>query len=455
MRRTSLPLTTHHIQKDDTALTVPLRACCPDCVPITEESLKEGEEWQEKFSRGARRRRSASLDNSDSFLSSSPTTPRQLSRGFTAVTVNPSAPAVVISCTSPRYNKTSNFAITVDEVDKRRKSQEFEEDIKRLRQPYSSSPRSSPTFHSPNAPFSSAPHSPIYRPHEKDTSTSSTSSSISTSSEPNTPDYPPRRPKSSPIQEEDEDQLFPLPSPRRTPTSSPSPSMNASPSPSPSPSVKASPAPSPNASTSCLAPPSGLSASRESLPRTSPGGEGMLSRSLSRKSPHHDSEFAAQQASTTISPSPLSPPGTSKRSTSTQSSKPQPSPLLISERARATSGPVLSASPAQYSPQLSGVDTASPLTPGKAYPLPIPPSSSSAQRRPSAAKSASPPPPSTFPAMSTSPSSKSPPQSPVSPGKQRRPSFSLPYLKDALKGAGADVLRGVSSMGGGGAVGAV
>ncbi|KAI0700458.1 hypothetical protein BC835DRAFT_1304118 [Cytidiella melzeri] len=44
------------------AITVPLRPCCQECYPITEESLKEGDEWQEKFTRAARRRRNSSAD---------------------------------------------------------------------------------------------------------------------------------------------------------------------------------------------------------------------------------------------------------------------------------------------------------------------------------------------------------------------------------------------------------
>ncbi|KAG7440224.1 uncharacterized protein BT62DRAFT_1080973 [Guyanagaster necrorhizus] len=43
-------------------ITVPLRACCPNCYPITEKSLREGDNWETKFSTGARRRRSTSLD---------------------------------------------------------------------------------------------------------------------------------------------------------------------------------------------------------------------------------------------------------------------------------------------------------------------------------------------------------------------------------------------------------
>jgi hypothetical protein len=34
---------------------IPLPPCCPDCTKTLEEALKKGEEWKEKFSRGARR----------------------------------------------------------------------------------------------------------------------------------------------------------------------------------------------------------------------------------------------------------------------------------------------------------------------------------------------------------------------------------------------------------------
>ncbi|KAI0785912.1 hypothetical protein C8Q75DRAFT_773423 [Abortiporus biennis] len=60
-RRPSLPLP---IRPD--LVTVPLRPCCSKCFPITEECLKGGSEWKEKFSRGARRRRSASTSNEPS-----------------------------------------------------------------------------------------------------------------------------------------------------------------------------------------------------------------------------------------------------------------------------------------------------------------------------------------------------------------------------------------------------
>ena len=56
-RRPSLPLP---LRPD--AVTVPLRPCCRECYPITEECLKEGVAWEEKFTRGARRRRNSSAD---------------------------------------------------------------------------------------------------------------------------------------------------------------------------------------------------------------------------------------------------------------------------------------------------------------------------------------------------------------------------------------------------------
>ncbi|KAI0089982.1 hypothetical protein BDY19DRAFT_992920 [Irpex rosettiformis] len=56
-RRTSLSLPI-----SPNAVVVPLRPCCAECYPITEECLREGDDWQEKFTRGARRRRNSSAD---------------------------------------------------------------------------------------------------------------------------------------------------------------------------------------------------------------------------------------------------------------------------------------------------------------------------------------------------------------------------------------------------------
>ncbi|KAK0245054.1 hypothetical protein EDD85DRAFT_895367 [Armillaria nabsnona] len=117
--------------------TVPLRACCPNCYPITEKSLKEGDNWETKFSTGARRRRSTSLD------------------GITA-------PFNLADVEEALFRVN----VTVDEVDtlKQRRSQEIAS-------------------------------APVAMPH---------------------------------VEVEDEDQLFPLPLPRRSPGDSPIPSPKAS-----------------------------------------------------------------------------------------------------------------------------------------------------------------------------------------------------------------------------------
>ncbi|KAF7793320.1 hypothetical protein EIP86_004432 [Pleurotus ostreatoroseus] len=50
VRRPSLPLP---LRPD--AMTIPLRPCCKECFRTTEECLKKGHAWEEKFTRGARR----------------------------------------------------------------------------------------------------------------------------------------------------------------------------------------------------------------------------------------------------------------------------------------------------------------------------------------------------------------------------------------------------------------
>jgi hypothetical protein len=54
-RRPSLP--------SSPLLTIPLRPCCPNCFSATESAALQGDNWTERFSRAARRRRSASADN--------------------------------------------------------------------------------------------------------------------------------------------------------------------------------------------------------------------------------------------------------------------------------------------------------------------------------------------------------------------------------------------------------
>ncbi|KAE9411191.1 hypothetical protein BT96DRAFT_1670 [Gymnopus androsaceus JB14] len=156
-RRPSLPNSPPLDVLGKPLVTIPLRSCCTDCVTITEECLKEGEAWVEKFTRGARRRRNSSADSDCGFTPVAST-----HHGHKDVAV---------------IRLGSSASITVDEVDRRRRSREIEPDSSTGT---SSSPINIPTAHSA-------------------------------------------------IIEEDEDQLFPLPSPRRSPNSSPA--NSASPSP--------------------------------------------------------------------------------------------------------------------------------------------------------------------------------------------------------------------------------
>ncbi|KXN88571.1 hypothetical protein AN958_07090 [Leucoagaricus sp. SymC.cos] len=203
LRRPTLPI--YHRRQDEQ--TVPLRACCPDCVPITDQCLREGSLWKEKFTRGARRLRSASLDSSTTSGS--------------GISIGGPQKAAFVPGSFDAKMPSPTFAITVDEVDKRRRSQDN----------------------------SSAAAVPVVVGGDLDVITDSPSLIPP-------PHLVPR--KASPIAEENEDELFPLPSPRRSPTGSSSSSTRSSPRPSPrtSPGVspKISPGPSPNTSSSCLHP---------------------------------------------------------------------------------------------------------------------------------------------------------------------------------------------------------
>ncbi|KAJ3749025.1 hypothetical protein DFH05DRAFT_629237 [Lentinula detonsa] len=287
--------------------TVPLRSCCTDCVLITEESLKEGEAWVEKFTRGARRRRSSSADSDCGF-----TPVASVHQGHKDISV---------------VRVGSSASINVDEVDKRRRSRDVDAVPDFLAHVAGISPSSSPI----------APHVP------------------------------------SAIIEEDEDQLFPLPSPRRTPNSSPANSSSAS------------PMPSPNASTSHLS----SSASKE-FPKIPE--EGILAKSLMRKgrcekgllTPEADIAPTLPSILTSIPSEEVSPP-----SPSLQSSDATPPPSALSD--------TFFDSPPSVSPEMPPT----PTSPYRKY------------------------------------HSRSPERSRESPTKERRPSFGTTVLRatgDVLKG---------------------
>ncbi|KAK0491136.1 hypothetical protein IW261DRAFT_1413506 [Armillaria novae-zelandiae] len=75
-RTASLPMTDH---TGKSIATVPLRACCPNCFHAAERSLQEGDQWKEKFTRGAKRLRRASVDYSPSTASTSMSSEMNLS----------------------------------------------------------------------------------------------------------------------------------------------------------------------------------------------------------------------------------------------------------------------------------------------------------------------------------------------------------------------------------------
>ncbi|KAL9715632.1 hypothetical protein Ac2012v2_000075 [Leucoagaricus gongylophorus] len=206
--------------------TVPLRACCPDCFPTTEQCLKEGSTWQENFTKGARRRRRASLDSS-----------AVIDAVLVAGDTSGSCDARVMPSTS---------ALTVDEVDKHRRSQKFatadvvdsDSDIEGARSGLSLD--------------CSIPFSKYDQDH--DTASLLSDSPPLDLSQPHLQSYLIPLRNASPIAEEDESELFPLPSlcrstglsPRQSPRNSPWTSLGVSP--------KVSPRSSPNVSRSCLYP---------------------------------------------------------------------------------------------------------------------------------------------------------------------------------------------------------
>ena len=166
-RRSSLPA---HPQVD--VVTIPLRPCCVNCETVWEESRKEGEQWKEKFTRGARRLRSLSTD---------------------ARPVVHHRHGSLDSAHS--FERPPTLTIKVDEVDKRKSSGDSRLVV-------------------------IEPTSPIDLPADAErrhASDSSVPSCLNTLGRVKTP-----------IPEDDEDQLFPLPLNKRSPSASPIPSPTGS-----------------------------------------------------------------------------------------------------------------------------------------------------------------------------------------------------------------------------------
>ncbi|KAF8816921.1 hypothetical protein BYT27DRAFT_7247811 [Phlegmacium glaucopus] len=481
VRRPSLPI--YHRRQDE--LTVPLRDCCADCERITEECLKEGDDWKEKFSRGARRRqRSASLEHSDDPPMTIPTSPQtRYANSTTAFTPFSTEGSTSRDATS-RFSATTaaGFSITVDEVDKRRKSFEYNmEDtdfICTLSPPLGVTPppSSSPLFHSSAFPFTSSSASSRYtrvKPRDREVSSSSTASSISTTDE-----FLPvldNRLRSSPIEEEDETQLFPLPRRSRSNT------------PSPSPSPKASPHPSPNGSTSSL--PDRITPYLSSKWNSSSSQESVLSNSLSRKAQNGhlaaptasiitrsstingDSTISSPSPSPSSSPQPKHPlprlnipkaPTVGERAAGTPLSPKGPRPLATSKvlSTSSPSDPDNKPSSAKHVPSTisSNITSSNEISNQNTTPPPVPPTPISPSTNNNIPNVTPLPEPannnnnnnkSSSSNHTLSPSAQRPPQ------QKRKVSFTLPFIKagGAIRDAGADVLKGVSSISSGGVVG--
>jgi hypothetical protein len=312
------------------------------------------------------------------------------------------------------------------------------EELKRLRQ-------------LPASPFQVAPSIQSHSFETEPMQDASLSSIPSTPTETSPSDIPIRY-VSSPIQEEDEDQLFPLPSPRRSPASSKVPS--------PIPSPKPSPLPSPNLSVSSLSsipPPvpkgignsiSSLNVSATSLLSIPPPvpkyigtsssmnrQDGLLPNSISRKTSQPRDilrPYNPNQA-------PVLPPlsisngfsaafdwGSHDTSFMVNASrKPRPQPLILTSTTKTLGSSVPTS---QIQTQISSTRERKSLLTAYAKPLPTIPRSHYNPPLPS--------PPHT-------PSSPTPPRSPTrypASATPRKTPFPLPFF---------DVLKGVNSMSGG------
>ncbi|KAG1740793.1 uncharacterized protein EDB91DRAFT_1131486 [Suillus paluster] len=168
-------------------ITVPLRPCCAACEAVTEASLSQGDTWTEHFSRSARRRRSCSPDE-----------------GPRTITVEGSIAAA-------SFGLGRGVPISVDEVDKRRRSSD------------SAVTTAVWLNGEENTTLGEMSAVRMDGPLMVDTQRSSSPLRLPNFAVPSTPRIPEEEDG-----EDDEDQLFPLPSPRRSPGTSPAPSPSAS-----------------------------------------------------------------------------------------------------------------------------------------------------------------------------------------------------------------------------------
>lgn len=483
VRRPSLPI--YH-RRDDAA-TVPLRPCCEACEHTMEESLREGENWQEKFTRGAKRRRSSSLDNNDiNGLFRLPTHTRNasFSKEFSVLSA-----CLDDVAESSRYGAKTAFSLTVDEVDKRRKSIDANrESLEPFHAPGASSTAGAAfSSLSPGSPYSGSPRYPRSLGRDRDSSSIISSNSTMDELMPDILD-PRHRLRSSPIEEEDEAQLFPLPSPRRSPSGTPSPRL----SPVPSPRISSSGLPAGvtlSASSSRESVASKMGSSQESLLKASfsrkPSGSPGTSPNSLPRSPSPLALSAVPGAADDLDVVPMKrlslhglnippAPTASERAASGSVSPKGPRPSLF---ATATKTPVKDTPTPAPVPESStfisqGSVPSKPLAPlrlsiapestpsSRSSPIPIP-IAKSKQHESSVAKASASSPQSPHHSFFhshmhsstvTSPAHAGSSTSPVrGQGQQKRKlSFSAPFIRagEALRDASVDALKGVSSMSG-------
>lgn len=169
-------------------ITIPLRPCCAACEAATEASRLQGDTWTEHFSRSARRRRTFSAGE-----------------GPRTITVEGSVAAA-------SFGRGRGVPISVDEVDKRRRSTDFGPPTEVwLNEGECSIPKETSVVRTQQQPLMVG------------TQRSSSPLCVPSHSMPSTHRIP-----EEDDDEDDEDQLFPLPSPRRSPGTSPAPSPSAS-----------------------------------------------------------------------------------------------------------------------------------------------------------------------------------------------------------------------------------
>ncbi|EIW86019.1 hypothetical protein CONPUDRAFT_78584 [Coniophora puteana RWD-64-598 SS2] len=259
-----------------TLATIPLRDCCPDCGAATDAALAQGPAWDAPFTRGAARLRSLSASATEGLSPSSAGATRS-GRGATFPFRPHAVRCVSGSAAAAALGADKVCAINVDEVDMRRGGPSpLNADVGADSDAQATDTEVTDA-ESPAINFADPPKRPWCK---------SAGSSSSRDGRPH-----------SAIPEE-EDELFPLPSPRRSPSGSP----------------LASPA----GSSSCLSIPSSTAAVEGPPTRRSPSNSSAESLPVASPNPRHIQTQTPLGASPAAAARPrwLAPPGANGSSSS-------------------------------------------------------------------------------------------------------------------------------------------